>query len=234
MTTVAPSGVMPVASMEALMPTPDGRELERMQLEGLFRYGIIGVILNRNHELLLLEHCESDKTEGGMWGPLGETSLIHAYGDGSVTVEPTINTLYRGMHEELLVDATQYEIHAPSNMAYFDTTWPVGKQYPGQTGAARSPIVVVDGALEEAIIQGPPSKEISDKQFMALDDAIDFAYDATINEPALVRPGALDWLLRVSDALPKVSFARTSLVNPEPWPAASLPTQDVIFKDIWK
>lgn len=234
MTAVAPSGVVPVDSIEALLPTPDGRELDRMQREGLFRYGIIGVILNRNHELLLLEHCESDKTDGGMWGPMGETSLIHVPITGEVSVEPTANTLYRGMQEELLVDATQYQIQAPSNMPYFDTTWPVGKKYPGQIGAARCPIVVIDEALEEAILQAPASDEISDKQFMGLDNAIDFAYDAARNEPELIRPGALEWLLRASDMLPKASFIRTSPVHVEPWPAASLPTQDIIFKDIWK
>lgn len=229
-----PGEISPTEVLEAPIPTPDTKDLYRMHQDGMYRYGIIAAIMNQNNEILMLEHCASDKTEGGMWGPLGETSLVHLGLNKEIALEPTTTTLRRGIQEELLVDIAQFGVQTYRDKPFFDTTWPVGLAYPGQIGAARSPIVVVGEELEAAIMQAPASDEISDKQFMDINDALDFANDAELADEPSVRPGAQQWLSLAADHLHMVRGRQLIDLPLEDWQMSGQPSIDAILKNIWQ
>lgn len=166
-------------------------ELRGLYQDGFSRVGVLPLILDSYGNILLLQHRQSDKTESGMWGTLGETSKVRPEGTGWVMEPPSV-TVLRGIQEELGVTPQPEELRQPDRVHSFHMSWPVGVNHAGASAYAICPVLVVSDQLRAAILAAPPTAEIARRQFMSPDQ---------INNLTFMRPGMLAWLMEADKTI---------------------------------
>lgn len=226
---------------EISIPTPNDNDLRNMyQQQRMMRWGIVAAIMRRSEagtsQVLLMRHAGSDKTPHGSWGALGETSRIRTDpSSGAREVEPTTATLLRGISEEIGLHVAASDLQASVHRPYLDTTWPVGKNYPGQVGGARSPMVFVSAGLAEQITQAGPSTEIlGGRKFFEIGEAMALAQRAARAESTeLVRYGLQDWLHVTQATLSDIHNDQLAPLASEPWLHSVADTHDALLHSFY-
>ncbi len=214
----------PLSSSE-VVPALSDRELKALFRDGWSRVGVVALILDEDGNALLLEHTASDKTTDGMWGSLGETSLARYHGD-EWELEPPMNTLLRGISEELGLNVPVSELRRPSKVPFFTMAWPVGVDNPTEQAFAICPIVVVSNQLRQQITEAPLSEEITSATFVPLRDVVQNKFN--------LRPGASLWAERAADVV--IANSNCYLEKIEPPAAfieASYRVQDAILPEMY-
>ena len=229
-------------ALEIRLPTPTDSDLRDMyQQRQMMRWGIVAAIMRKpadgsNPQILLMQHNGSDKTPHGAWGSLGETSRIRTDPiTGARQVEPTTTTLLRGISEEIGLHLAAGDLQASTSRSYLDTTWPVGKNYPGQLGGARCPLVFVSGSLAERFEQAGPSPEtMANRKFFDIDDALDMAEHANdTRSTELVRYGLATWLQVTRSAVEAIQTDELAPLTTEPWLHSTDETHDALLNKLY-
>lgn len=183
---------------------PTDHDLRKMYENNLHRYGLLVGIFDLDGNMLMLEHAGSDKTQDGMWGPLGETSKVQRAPTGEWRVEPTVATLMRGIQEELGVQLSPQDIFVTANEPAMMTTWPVGVRYGRQHGAAYSPVIYISETAKQLILSSATSEEVRSKRLMDPGEVLALTH---------VRPGTHRWLSEIVEFRDSQSSA--PLVHPQ-------------------
>lgn len=195
--------------------------MRQLHAERISRVGIVAAVVDQGMErLLMLKHKESKKTKAGMWGVLSETAIVAAQGGGGWRLEAPMDTVARGLQEEVSVTPPG-QLWVPSKVPSFSHEWPIGLDT-DQVALAICPVVVVDGALAEAIERAPDTEEISATEFVPLDRL----------EGREFRPGISRWLPHALDA---IDSNRGSALVEVRLPVDQLlgPTQDAILDNMY-
>ena len=210
----------PDTGME-LVPTLTDAELRQLHAEGIQRVGIVALLVDSERQrMLLLEHTQSEKSQAGMWGALGETALVATQGDGW-KIEAPMDTLARGLQEELKVPASTGQLWVPRRLPFFSLEWPVGVNST-DTAFAICPVVVVSDELAAAIGNAEATEEVSTNTFTPIDQAS--AYD--------MRPGMERWLPHAIDAIDKNAGSGLVVVH-LPVDELQGQTQDAILDNMY-
>ena len=217
------------------LPTISAFRLLGLHKAGIKRYGIMAALINSNGEMLLVEHAESDKRSLGELGPLGETSLMTTHRDEKgalkcLDIEPTANTLLRGIKEELGITVQADALSVSRGYEFFDTRWPVGKSYPGHIGAIRCPITFVKDEVADQILLQPPNSEIIGRSFMPIDALKDDVRTDAYEETRRYRPGMVQWLHNVIMVNRAATYegAKREPLRSSPW-VINGNAQDAVF-----
>lgn len=180
-----PTSLVPKRS-PAILPAADVRDLRRMRDAGFDRYGVVAAIVDDLGRLLMLSHVGNSKTPDGALGPLAETAKLAINGD-DISVEATAQTLLRGVREELgIEDTDSIGFRARRAGGWVLNNWPVGTAYANQTALAVCPVLHVDAAGAQAILDSfQPNDEISGIRFMS---------PGEIRQAPNLRDGTQAWL----------------------------------------
>jgi hypothetical protein len=218
-----------VEAIGGLFSAYDEQLLNTLRQEGYQRLGVVSLILNRNFEVLLLEHAESEKNRAGMWGPLGETALAQPTEEGW-TAESSMETLARGYKEELGHELPFNEVRYAPDMPYFTFSWPVGINDTTANAFAVCPIIVVDEQLASRIESASKTPEVTSARFAGSELATEDPAFSLVS----LRPGVVAWLLEAGECINSV---RDADLKPLPLPVNrfdySVPSQDAIFSNMY-
>lgn len=177
------------------LPTLSPNELEGLYREGWDRVGVVAAVLDSSFNILLLEHKKSEKTDDGMLGALGETALIFPEEVGW-RIENPVTTLLRGIEEEAGVRLTSESLRVAETSNCFTLGWPVGVKSLHESAFAICPLVIVDDAVKDELLSGPPTEEISSKYFVPFEEA-------ELLPDAAFRPGMREWLTEAGKLIQK-------------------------------
>ena len=158
----------PQLDLKIELPVFDDSRLRMLHEEGWNRVGVLGLVLDSEGNALFLQHAASDKNPQGAWGTLGETSLTLKNNEEWV-IENPLQTLIRGMQEELGVPVSVNDIRMPERSPFFHMGWPVGTSDLNESAFAICPVVVISNELKTAILASGPTEEIDYKIFAPLD-----------------------------------------------------------------
>ena len=183
------------------LPHHQETDLRNMHADGYMRYGVVAMVLDYQHRLLMLEHAASDKTDAGMWGALGETS--HVYQEGNNwEVEPVGSTVLRGLREEANVELEAEDFKTPLHGNCIDTAWPIGLRFLDQYAYASVPLLFASPTTVEKIMDAPINNdEIVSKKMVPLEQVLQYE----------LRPGTVSWLALGGAALSIASIETVPL-----------------------
>jgi len=182
---------------ESLLPNPDEQfptldfeVLQDLEAQGWQRIGLMVAFVTSDGAVMMLGHHARDKNTEGALGPLGETSK-----QSGPIIEQPIETLYRGLQEELAVqEPAGLELWTYAHGGWVINQWPRGYQHPGQYACAISfPVFISDETKETLLSSLRATEEIGSLQF-ATPEVILEAEDETL------RPGVKGWLTQMRDA----------------------------------
>lgn len=156
-------------------------DLELMHQNGYYNYGIMTSIADETGDILVVQHPTTPKMPvHGAWGILGETAKVHLSSDGEWLLESTVQTVLRGMVEELDVSVKAEDIWVPRDPQYVMTRFPVVHNCPQQAGVALSHVVRINNELKDEILASPATDEVIAKKFINPED---------LDSLPLIRPG---------------------------------------------
>ncbi len=221
-------GTEEARAVEGLFVGYDEPRLQGIHQEGYRRLGIVSLILNRNLEVLLLEHTESEKCRAGMWGPLGETALGQQI-DGEWYAESPMETLLRGYKEELGHELPLDDVSYVPDMPYFTFSWPVGINDTSANAFAVCPILIAGDKLAAKIESASKTPEVTSARFAGSELATEDPAFSLVS----LRPGVVAWLLEAGE---HINVVRDAELRPMPNFTTqfdySLPYQDAVFADM--
>src|SRR5262249_46394466 len=139
---------------------------------------------------LLLEHNGRDKNAQDALGPLGETSQ-----QSGPIIEQPLETLYRGIHEELGIEQpAELGLWMYERGGWVVNQWPRGDSYPGEFSCAIAfPVFITDDAKQRLLAVQHGTPEISRFSFRSVDEIRGMHQEA-------LRPGVSDWLEQLASA----------------------------------
>lgn len=212
-TTVPAQPNRPVA-----LPTPSSTELARRFAQGQKRHGILGVFVTveghgRDVNIVLFEHKASDKAPHASLGVMGETSKVYRPTDGHIEIEPSGATLLRGIREEVGLSVPASELRLPLLLPFYNTLWPVGKNYPGKFGGALCPLIVLSSDVAQSFVEAPATEEISARRLVPLAEAHRQARLAEAEGSEIFRPGMVKFLSETTAMLNLTSLNERHLGN---------------------
>lgn len=180
----------PPSAFETDLPTLNPELLSELRAAGWKRVGIMVAILDSVGDILMLSHHARRKNHQDMLGPLGETT--QQFG---TRIEQPLETLYRGIQEELMVGRPEeLMLRMPAHNAWVANNWPRGTAHPGEFSYAISFPVLIDDSIRERVTGNTHSgPEICAGQFMSP--------ECIANTPsAQLRPGVVEWLAQLQSA----------------------------------
>jgi len=185
---------------EALQPTHDHmlpeltpEVIAELSNAGWFRVGLMVAIIDSSENILLLRHHESSKIPPDALGPLGETTK--AVDDNITIVEQPLETLFRGIQEELgRRNPAKLDFWIHQAGGWVINQWPRGISYPKQYAAAISfPLFIPDRVKEHLLANPPSNEEVKGLEFVPLDEVYQIDDDK-------LRPGVKPWLKQLDSA----------------------------------
>jgi hypothetical protein len=180
-----PDSLLP--SQGKTLPHIDLETLEELRANSWKRLGIMVPFIDSDMNLMMLKHNGRDKNSHGALGPLGETSQ-----HSGVIIEQPLETLFRGMVEELGVERPQdLDLWMHGEAGWMIHQWPHGINAPGEYSCAITfPVFVTDVTKYRLLSQERKSEEVH---------SIEFLPPPAIKamDKALLRPGIDDWLSHV-------------------------------------
>jgi hypothetical protein len=121
-----PDSLLP--SQGKTLPHIDLETLEELRANSWKRLGIMVPFIDSDMNLMMLKHNGRDKNSHGALGPLGETSQ-----HSGVIIEQPLETLFRGMVEELGVERPQdLDLWMHGEAGWMIHQWPHGINAPGE------------------------------------------------------------------------------------------------------
>lgn len=177
-------------SPERQLPLLDMNVLQELSEAGWKRVGIMVAVVDSVNDILMLNHNGRGKNGHGVLGPLGETSQ-----SSGPIIEQPLETLYRGMREELgeeRPDTMALRIHRIGGWVI--NQWPVGTAHPGEFACAISFPVFINDAVRAALhARNLGTKEVAGAQFMSVEQIESC-------DPEDLRPGVHEWLGAIVDS----------------------------------
>lgn len=169
------------------LPTLDIDSLGRLAESGWSRVGLMVAFTDSDGNIMLMNHNRRDKNSQGALGPLGETSKY-----AGPIIEQPLETLYRGVQEELAVEQpADLGLWMYQAGGWVINQWPRGTSYPGQYACAISFPVFVPDAVKAHLLDIPRgTEEIGGVDFFAPGDILGM-------DDAKLRPGVKQWLTQL-------------------------------------
>lgn len=178
--------------LQADLPLPNltYEMLDELKRGGWKTVGLMVAFTDSDGNIMLLEHNARDKNEPGVLGPLGETSQY----SGPIIEQP-IQTLFRGIQEELAVQRpTELDFWIYQSGGWIVNQWPRGKCYTGEFACAISFPVFVPDEIKNYLLAIPHgSEEVCGLDFYSPEAIF------SMPEPDL-RPGTKKWLEQLDRA----------------------------------
>lgn len=148
-------------------------DLKSLQDLGWSRVGVAAIFVNPKNEILVLKHQpDGDKILGIQYGVLSETSRVLHGGNYSDSIEQPLETLLRGVKEELGINLRQINALVPTtNPWIFSQEWPVGGKHGTERIFAICSVIFVDETSAKLLVKQyrKGNKEIAAANFMTLD-----------------------------------------------------------------
>jgi hypothetical protein len=155
------------------IPSPqfDATYLKTLRDSGYLALGTVSVISSSSQgvqKILMLHHREYDQKiqPGGAWGFPAETAR-GVYREGQIQVESALQTMFRGLSEEIGVQVGFPALKARAIGAYASCAWPRGYYREGYAFGVMPIMHFVDPAEADRLVKTyAPQAETDDIAFM--------------------------------------------------------------------
>ena len=163
-----PESLLP--NRDLVLPKLTPEVLEELRDAGWSRVGLMVAFLDKEDNIMMLEHNIRQKNGHGALGPLGETSQ-----HSGPIIEQPIETLYRGIQEELGIQHPErLELFMRPAGGWVVNQWPRGDDYPDQYACAISFPVFLSDSVKEYLLSIPHgTEEVGNLHFIPVDTVME-------------------------------------------------------------